>query len=119
MPVVQQAQGGQIQEIIQRLNAMQEAINNVQATLATMNTRFQHLPMQLANATASMTAPILYPLNGPLPPECPITKLALLSISAPHAQVTAEYLGLPPLQPDAALVDRRRQLIGYLGCVVS
>ncbi|KAH9028492.1 hypothetical protein EDB85DRAFT_1892507 [Lactarius pseudohatsudake] len=114
MPVVQQ--GGQIQEILQEslehldlLDAMQEAIANLQATL---NTWCQHLPMQLANATASMTAPILHPPNEPLPNGFPIMKLTLVTINA-DAQVAAQYLGLPPLQPGAALVDCRQQLIDF------
>ncbi|KAH9176647.1 hypothetical protein EDB89DRAFT_1902946 [Lactarius sanguifluus] len=109
MLVVQQ--GGQILEILQRLDAMQEAITNLQATVTTVNTWCM---LTLANATASMTAPILYPPNGPLPNGFLITKLTLVTINDDDVQVTVQYLGLPPLQPGAALVDHHQQLINYL-----
>ncbi|KAH9041251.1 hypothetical protein EDB85DRAFT_1467557 [Lactarius pseudohatsudake] len=123
LPVAQQGHlPQQVQDILQRLDAMQVSINNLQVTMqvgmANLQAGLRLVPMQLSNAAASMTAPIRIPHNNQIaPPGFPINKLAIVTIDAVNAQAAAQYLGLPPLPDNATVEDRRQQLVDYLGCV--
>ncbi|KAI9442422.1 hypothetical protein H4582DRAFT_2072982 [Lactarius indigo] len=102
------------------INAMQASINAMEESINSINMSLQRLPMQLANATASMIAPILFPRNGhPPPPGFPTTKLALVRINTVDAQVAAQYLGLPPLPHGTTVELRRQHIVNFLGSVYS
>ena len=78
----------------------------------------QCLPMQLYNATLSFDAELQYPPGVPEIPNTAKTKRQLMSLSVAEAQVVAEVLHLPALPGHPLVVDRRNQILDFLGCAL-
>ncbi|KAF8655050.1 hypothetical protein AX14_008216 [Amanita brunnescens Koide BX004] len=115
--VVQQTQQ-QAQQQAQQHAAVLDALAQINATLAQLNARFDQLPMQLRNATASLEAPLAYPHGIQIGAAFPGTKSALLRLSVANCITVAQALGLPALPLHTTVVNRRQQIIDFLGCVI-
>ncbi|KAF8625731.1 hypothetical protein AX15_005214 [Amanita polypyramis BW_CC] len=100
--LAQQAQ--QHQEVIERLDSLQEGQ--------------RRLPMQLQNAIASLDAPLQYPPTVNVGHQFPRTKRDLLRLTAANAQVVSQALGLPALPANTLVAARQQQIIDFLGCAL-
>ncbi|KAH9168742.1 hypothetical protein EDB89DRAFT_1909104 [Lactarius sanguifluus] len=74
---------------------LEMTVNNLQVTVETGQ---QLVPMQLANAVASIDAHLRFPPN--IIPQFPLTKRTLVSLNAANVQAVAHHLGLQPLPPN-------------------
>ncbi|KAM6493782.1 hypothetical protein JOM56_010143 [Amanita muscaria] len=103
-------QAEQHNAVIQRLDILQERFDQSQ----------QRLPMLLHNATASYNAHLIYPPVVGNVPGLPATKGALLTLTIPNCIALAEALGLPalPAFPAPTVVNRRQQILDFLGCAI-
>ncbi|KAH9017067.1 hypothetical protein EDB84DRAFT_1566972 [Lactarius hengduanensis] len=104
--------------IAQYTQQNQQAIDAVTARLDALEASQQQIPMHLANATASLQAPIRYPQGVQITPQFPKRKQDLLELSATNAQVVSQALGLPALH-DVPLRERQQQIIDFLGCAIT
>lgn len=93
------------------MNNLEVTVNNLRVTVETGQ---QRIPMQLANASASIDAHLRFPPN--IIPQFPLTKRALVSLNAADVQAVAHHLGL---QPNTHVEDCRTQIGEFLGCGFS
>ncbi|KAL6298816.1 hypothetical protein BKA93DRAFT_809574 [Sparassis latifolia] len=103
----------QIQQMqVQIQQQVQQVINGQNRLLADA----ELLPLRLQNANASQEAPLRYPPGVALPAHPPTTKEQLLTLTVPNCQTLATALVLPALPGQPTVVQRRQQLLDYLGC---
>lgn len=94
---------------------MREEINGLRGDMNGLQAGLRRIPMQLANTAASGRVPIQYPQNIILTNHFPRTKDALSSLSVANCQFVAHSLGLPALQ-QPTVRQRRQQIKEFLGC---
>ncbi|KAF8628081.1 hypothetical protein AX15_004101 [Amanita polypyramis BW_CC] len=120
MPIGQQhaAMLDALAQINARFDQIDARFDRLDARFDRLDARFDRLPMQLRNATASLEAPLVYPHGIQIGAAFPGTKSALLRLSIANCITVAQALGLPALPPHTTAINRRQQIIDFLGCAM-
>ncbi|KAJ7838930.1 hypothetical protein B0H14DRAFT_2788222, partial [Mycena olivaceomarginata] len=108
----------QLAALTAAVTALTNTVNNNHiAVMGRLNDIDSHMPMRLANATASFDQPLRGPNMAALANPHPPTRDALLGFSIAQCMASAAAFNLPPgALPAAPTVnDRRRQIARFLG----
>ncbi|KDQ23660.1 hypothetical protein PLEOSDRAFT_177112 [Pleurotus ostreatus PC15] len=112
------AGAGDIPAMFQQIMDTQAAI---QASLTAMQADLQLHPVRLCNATASVTADLIYPPHVPegVRPFLPRTKEQAIRLSGEDAARCSALIGLPALASEATALQHRCQFLNYLGVQID
>ncbi|KAF7421240.1 hypothetical protein PC9H_011761 [Pleurotus ostreatus] len=107
-----------MQVVFQQIMDTQAAM---QANITAMQADLQLHPVRMFNATASVTADLIYPPHVPegARPFLPRTKEQAIRLSGEDAARCSALIGLPALASEATALQHRCQFLNYLGVQID
>ncbi|RPB27508.1 hypothetical protein L211DRAFT_834364 [Terfezia boudieri ATCC MYA-4762] len=107
---------GQANQVIHQLQQIQRDVQQTQRDVQHIRAELDLLPVKLYNAGAREHEPLVFPPGVAVAhPPLPTNRRELGNMTIAECQAAAAHLGLPVLQPNTLVADRRRQIAEHLG----